>query len=44
MKTRELERLAWGTDAGFYRLLPQGLFDHVCRWLYRLHVRLTYKV
>ena len=23
MKTRELERLAWGTDAGFYRLLPQ---------------------
>ena len=27
-----------------YRLLPQGLFDRVCRWLYRLHVRLTYKV
>ena len=27
-----------------YRLLPQGLFDHVCRWLYRIHVRLTYKV
>ena len=23
MKTRELERLAWGTDAGFYRILPQ---------------------
>ena len=23
MKTREIERLAWGTDAGFYRLLPQ---------------------
>ena len=22
MKTREIERLAWGTDAGFYRLLP----------------------
>ena len=23
MRTREIERLAWGTDAGFYRLLPQ---------------------
>ena len=27
-----------------YRILPQSLFDHVCRWMYRLHVRLTYKV
>ena len=27
-----------------YRLLPQGLFDCFCRWLYRLHVWLTYKV
>ena len=27
-----------------YQLLPQSLFDHVCRWLYRIHVRLTYKV
>ena len=23
MKTREIDRLAWGTDAGFYRLLPR---------------------
>ena len=23
MKTREIDRLAWGTDAGFYRLLPK---------------------
>ena len=23
MKTREIDRLAWGTDAGFYRLLPE---------------------
>ena len=23
MKTREIERLAWGADAGFYRLLPR---------------------
>lgn len=28
----------------FYRLLPQGLFDRVCYFLYRLHIRLTYKV
>ena len=23
MKTRDIDRLAWGTDAGFYRLLPK---------------------
>ena len=23
MKTREIDRLAWGTDAGFYRILPK---------------------
>lgn len=28
----------------FYRLLPQGLFDSVCYFLYRLHIHLTYKV
>ena len=27
-----------------YRILPQRLFDHVCRWMYRLHIKLTYKV
>lgn len=27
-----------------YRLLPQGLFDRACWYLYRLHIRLTYKV
>lgn len=27
-----------------YRLLPQRLFDVVCRWMYRAHVRLTYGV
>ena len=40
MKTRELERLAWGTDAGFYRLLPQEVLmpadeADVCRILAR---------
>jgi len=24
-KTSEIDRLAWGTDAGFYRLLPNML-------------------
>ena len=23
MKSRFIDRLAWGTDAGFYRLIPQ---------------------
>ena len=27
-----------------FRLLPQCLFDVVCRWMYRAHVRLTYGV
>ena len=27
-----------------FRILPQGLFDLVCYLLYRLHIRLTYKV
>lgn len=27
-----------------YRLLPQWLFDNVCRWMYRTHVRLEYHV
>ena len=27
-----------------YRLLPQGLFDRACWCLYRLHIRLTYKL
>ena len=30
MKTREIERLAWGTDAGFYRLLPQEVLMPAC--------------
>ncbi len=36
--------MAYRVQYLLYRLLPQGLFDRVCRWLYRLHVRLTYKV
>ena len=40
MKTREIDRLAWGTDAGFYRLLPKEVLmpadeDDVCRILSR---------
>ena len=40
MKTHDLERLAWGTDAGFYRLLPQEVLmpsgePDVCRILAR---------
>ena len=26
-----------------YRLLPQSIFDVVCFWLYRLHIRLRYR-
>ena len=36
--------MAYRVQYLLYRLLPQGLFDRACRWLYRLHVRLTYKV
>ena len=36
--------MAYRVQYLLYRLLPQGLFDRACRWLYRIHVRLTYKV
>ncbi len=40
MKTRDIDRLAWGTDAGFYRLLPEEVLmpadeADVCRILAR---------
>ena len=36
--------MAYRVQYLFYRLLPQILFDHICRWMYRLHIRMTYKV
>ena len=36
--------MAYRVQYLLYRLLPQILFDHICRWMYRLHIRMTYKV
>ena len=36
--------IAYQVQYLLYRLLPQGLFDRACWLLYRMHIRLTYKV
>ena len=35
---------AYRVQCLLFRILPQGLFDRACYLLYRLHIRLTYKV
>lgn len=35
---------AYRVQYRFYRHLPQGLFDRICYFLYRLHICLTYRV